>query len=38
MKIWELRSSFDDYQSFQLLKYKEDKNILKGSSTPQQFY
>ncbi|MGN4614554.1 imm11 family protein [Bacillus cereus group sp. MYBK71-2] len=30
MKIWELRSSFDDYQSFQLLKYKEDKKYFEG--------
>ncbi|ENQ3108573.1 hypothetical protein SAMN04488168_101418 [Bacillus sp. 491mf] len=30
MKIWELRSSFDDYKSFQLLNYKEDKKYFKG--------
>ncbi|MDC2864218.1 hypothetical protein PLX19_06230 [Bacillus sp. BP-3] len=30
MKIWELRSSFDDYESFQLLNYQEDKKYFKG--------
>ncbi|MDC2866504.1 imm11 family protein [Bacillus sp. BP-3] len=30
MKIWELRSSFDDYESFQLLNYKEDKKYFEG--------
>ena len=30
MKIWELKSSFDDYESFQLLNLEEDsKSILK---------
>ena len=29
MKIWQLKSSTDDYETFQLLDYEEDKNILK---------
>lgn len=37
MKIWELKSSFDDYESFQLLNLEEDsKSILKGKLTRQQ--
>ncbi|PFQ77230.1 hypothetical protein COC60_27240 [Bacillus thuringiensis] len=28
MKIWELRSSSDNYESFQLLNYKEDKKFF----------
>ncbi|MGG2134689.1 DUF1629 domain-containing protein [Bacillus sp. S2(2024)] len=29
MKIWELKSSTDDYQSFHLLNYKEDNKYFK---------
>lgn len=36
MKIWELKSSFDDYESFQLLNLEEDsKSILKEKLTRQ---
>ena len=29
MKIWELKSKFNNYESFQLLNFEEDhKNIL----------
>ncbi len=31
MKIWELKSSFDDYESFQLLNLEEDsKKYFEG--------
>ena len=35
MKIWQLKSSTSDYQTFQLLNYEEDKNILKMILTLQ---
>lgn len=31
MKIWQLKSSTDDYQTFQLLNYEEDKKYFKTS-------
>ncbi|EKS8378253.1 imm11 family protein [Bacillus cereus group sp. MYBK65-1] len=31
MKIWQLKSSTDDYESFQLLNYEEDKKYFKTS-------
>ncbi|PHA68694.1 imm11 family protein [Bacillus toyonensis] len=30
MKIWELKSSSDNYESFQLLNYKKDKKYFEG--------
>ncbi|WP_242309238.1 imm11 family protein [Bacillus cereus group sp. BfR-BA-01331] len=30
MKIWELKSGLDNYESFQLLNFKEDKNFFEG--------
>lgn len=36
MKIWELKSSFDDYESFQLLNLEEDsKKYFEGKLTRQ---
>ena len=31
MKIWQLKSSIDDYETFQLLNYEEDKKYFKTS-------
>ncbi len=31
MKIWQLKSSTDDYETFQLLDYEEDKKYFKTS-------
>ncbi|MGA5663392.1 hypothetical protein ACPCZR_28565 [Bacillus bombysepticus] len=31
MKIWQLKSSTDDYETFQLLNYEEDKKYFKTS-------
>ncbi|KEK20309.1 hypothetical protein BAMA_17905 [Bacillus manliponensis] len=31
MKIWQLKSSTDDYQTFQLLNYEEDKGYFKNT-------
>lgn len=30
MKIWELKSSFDDYESFQLLNLEDSKKYFEG--------
>lgn len=30
MKIWELKSSSNNYESFQLLNYKKDKKYFEG--------
>ncbi len=30
MKIWQLKSSTSDYQTFQLLNYEEDKKYFKN--------